>query len=89
MKTLLPKTRNRRKTRRVILHAELVRKPRAAAWRLAIQHSGKRTQIFDIYTASEGAAMDFALLKIRELTRPSSQQPAASSQQPAASTDLI
>ena len=83
MKTLLPKTRQRRKTRIVVLHAELFREPRAPFWKLSVRIGGKRSQIFDTPWSSEAAAREYAALTLRQLLR---QQPAASSQQPAASS---
>jgi hypothetical protein len=88
--SLLPKTKNRRKNRIVILRAELFRERGAGEWRLAIRYDGKRTAIFDTYTSIEAAAREYARATIRYITRvqpaASSQQPAASSQQPAASS---
>lgn len=70
MKTLLPKTLNRRKTRIVILRAELFREHGEPNWRLAIRHAGKRTQLFDTYTPHEASAREYARATIRQLTAP-------------------
>jgi len=89
MRTLLPKTPNRRKSRIVVLHAELSRPRGAANWQIELRHSGRRTATVDTNTSSQATAEELVRLMIREITRQpaaSSQQPAASSQQPAASS---
>ena len=89
MKTLLLKTRSRRKTRIIYLHVELHREKGSPNWALEIRQKGHCTQWLDTGTSHEAAAREFASIMIRDVTNWMHQQPAASSQQPAASVNLI
>lgn len=67
---LCKETPSRRRTSLVIMHAEIFRAKRAATWSLRIRsHHTGRSQIIDLRTPIQAAAVEFARLKIRDLTR--------------------